>query len=309
MATAPYNGPMATEPLGLRDIATFVAVVEHGGFRAASEALFISQPSISRRIKRLEAELGVTLLERGAWGLRLNGHGEALFRSARPLLAMLDEAREAAVGGREQTIRLGAAASAAGGFLAGFLTTWIPNYPASRLVMIEGATVALRERLLRFECDAAVLAAPIPPNLAHRPLTRVRVQALLPEQHPLAADDGPLPVTDLDGVGILLPGEGFLVTELTNAACRLAGVTPDVLYECTVGQTLAALATAGLGVAILGDKTDVRGYDLPRRDLRDPAGNALEYELHIAWMRERPLRPIVHTFIEELYEATSDLRT
>lgn len=113
--------------LDLRDLEAFVAVVEHGGFRAAADALFVSQPSLTRRVKRLEQDLGIDLLERGPWGLRLTGHGETLLTGARRVMTTMDEVRSSTIGAWGQSITLGAAATAAGSYLAAFISHWIPQ--------------------------------------------------------------------------------------------------------------------------------------------------------------------------------------
>jgi LysR family hydrogen peroxide-inducible transcriptional activator len=62
-------------------------------------------------------------------------------------------------------------------------------------------------------------------------------------------------------------------------------VEVQVVYECSVGQTLAALAEAGLGIAIFGDSVDLRGFDQVRRPIAGTDGRALSFDLHAAWLR------------------------
>jgi DNA-binding transcriptional LysR family regulator len=292
----------------LRDLEAFLSVVEHSGFRAAAEALFISQPSLTRRISRLEQELKVTLLERGPWGIRLTGHGEALLVGARRLMATVEEVRASTVGAWGQTIAVGAAATAAGSYLAEFLSDWIPSHPQARLTMIEDGAQRLRRRLADRECDAAILAAPIPSEFDSLPITRVGVHCILPRDHPLAMTDGPMTIEELDGQRVLVNGSMFLSTELMMSAARVAGIEPEVVYECSVGQTLAALAEAGLGVAVVSDSVDLRGFDLPKRPLHDADDHPLQFDLHIAWSRDRSLPPILYRFVEDLSEFTRHLR-
>lgn len=292
----------------LHDIEAFVAVTKHGGFRPAAEALYVSQPSLTRRIKRLEGELEVELLERGPWGVRLTGHGEALLEGARRILSTVDEVRAATVGAWGETITIGAAATAAGSYLSGFLSAWIPRHPKARLTMIEDGALRLRRRLIDRECDAAILAAPISAEFDSLPITRVAVRAVFPRSHPLAQGKAPLSVSELDRQPILVNGSPFLSCELTLSACRVIGVQPEVVYECSVGQSLAALAEAGLGIAILSDNVDLRGFDLPSRPVCDGDMHPLQFDLHIAWLRDRSLPPILYRFAEDLSEFTRGLR-
>lgn len=292
----------------LRDLEAFLSVVEHSGFRAAADALFISQPSLTRRIKRLEQELKVDLLERGPWGIRLTGHGEALVTGARRLMTTVEEVRASTVGAWGQTITVGAAATAAGSYLAGFLSNWIPSHPQARLNMIEDGAQRLRRRLADRECDAAILAAPIPSEFDSLPITRVGVHCIFPRNHPLATMSGPLAVGELEGQRVLVNGTTFLSTELLISSARVVGIEPEIVYECSSGQTLAALAEAGLGIAVVSDSVDLRGFDLPARPLHDAEGHHLEFDLHIAWSRDRSLPPILYRFVEDLSEFTRPLR-
>jgi DNA-binding transcriptional LysR family regulator len=278
----------------------FVAVVEHGGFRAAAQARFTSQPSLSRLVARLEADLGVILLDRGPGGVRPTSHGEALLAGARRIVETIEEVRAATVKSGTTTVRLGTAATAAGSYLAPFLSHWIPAHPELRIVMLEDGAGRLRRRLERRECDLAVVAAPVPDTFDHLPITTVTVQALLPPGHRLASTSEPLAVHEVHGERLLVNGRPFLSTELLLAACRLAGSEPQIVYECSVGQTLAALAEAGLGIAVLGDSVDLRGFAMPRRYLHNGDGEPLAFDLHIAWPKAQPLEPVVDRFVREL---------
>lgn len=279
-----------------------VAVFEHGGFNAAAEALSVAQPSLSRSVQQLEAELGVRLVERGPWGIRPTGAGETFYEGAKRILEAVAEV-EAAVSGRwTETIRLGAAATAAGSFLAPRLSSWLRVHPTARLVMIEAGASQMRYRLEKRECDLGIVAGPVPDQFEHRYVTTVTVQALLPARHRLAASepDAPLPVNELHREVVVTNSDDFLSNQLLRSACRLAQVEPDVVYQCSVGQTLAALAESGLGIAIMGDSVDLRGYDLPRRPVQGHDGRLLSFTLHVAWPKHRKLSDGALSLVETL---------
>jgi len=282
------------------ELRAFLAVVDEGGFRAASRALYVSQPAVTRMVARVESELRGPVLTRGPGGVKLTPHGEQLVPMARRLIALLDQVRNTSHMRGMATLRLGTAATAAGSFLARFLSEWIPAHPELRIQMLHDGAARLRARLEDDECDAAIVAAPVPDAFDHLPITTVRVQAFLPPGHPLAGSHEPLSVHDLHGQRLLVNGRPFLSTELLFSACRLAGSEPEIVYECGVGQTLAALAEAGLGIAVLGDSVDLRGFDLPRRYVHDGTGSVLAFELHIAWRRSSQFPPIVTQFFREL---------
>lgn len=286
------------------DLRLLLAIAEHGSYRAAAEAVGVAQPLITRRMHRLERALGRALLDRGPAGTSLTDDGREAVADARRLLEIAD-AMLGRRGERNRTrLRLGAAATAAGSFLAEFLARWIPAHPDVELTLLEDGALNLRDRLLRHECDLAVVSPPVPPSMDHHLVTRVTVQALIPRDHPLASDDGPLPVAALHRQRVLLNGGRFISTSLLQAAAALADCELDVVYECSVGQTLAALAEGGLGIAVVGDSVDLRGFDLPRRPIADAHGRLLTFALHVAWLGDRPLPGVALEFAEALAART-----
>ena len=286
---------------------SFTAIVDCGSFNAAAEVLGVSQPSLTRRIQRLEAELGTTLIERGPWGIRLTDRGELFYKGAHRILTTVEDVAAEFNRSWGHTVRLGAAATAAGSFLATRLASWLPNHPEVHLIMIEDGAHRMRLRLENRECDIGVIAAPIPSHFASRFIQRVQVQALLPPTHPLATSGEPLSVSELHGVRVLVNGSGFLSTDLLRSACRLANVEPETVYECSVGQTLAALAECCLGIAIMGDSVDLRGFTLPRRNICDQNGRLLSFDLHLAWLGSRVLPPVVLELVEALTDGSTPI--
>lgn len=279
---------------------TFVEVVQRGGFNAAADTLGLAQPSLTRRIQRLEHQLGMQLLERGPWGFRLTRKGEVFYRGALRVLAVVEDVTLETTEAKGETIRLGAAATAAGSFLAERLSGWIPAHPEVHLVMIEDGARNMLRRLEKRECDIGIVAAPLPEHFDSRFVTRVTVQALLPPTHRLAATSLPLSVEELHREQVLLNGRGFLSTELLLSACHVVGVEPEPVYECSVGQTLAALAEGGLGIAVMGDSVDLRGFSLPSRQVCDGDGTVLTFDLHLAWLRDRLLSPACCELVDYL---------
>lgn len=279
-----------------------VAVVDHGGFNAAAEALSVAQPTLTRSVQQLEAELGVRLLDRGPWGIRPTSAGRTFYEGAKRILETVAEVESAVSGRWTETVRLGAAATAAGSFLAPRLSSWLRAHPTARLAMIEAGASQMRHVLEKRECDLGIVAGPVPPQFEHRYVTTVTVQALLPPDHRLAqAEPGsPLEVAELHREVVVTNSDDFLSNQLLRSACRLAQVEPDVVYQCSVGQTLAALAESGLGIAIMGDSVDLRGYDLPRRPVKGSDGNLLSFTLHVAWPRQSNLSGGALSLVETL---------
>ena len=292
----------------LEDLRAYLAVVEHKGFRRAAEVLYVSQPALTRRIARLEQELGVHLLERTHTGVKVTPQGDTLLSGARRVLTAVEDARAATTQSWSQTITVASTPVAAGTFLTDFLGTWLPRHAHVRVRMIEDIPRRTRQRLVDLECDAALAASPLPPEADGLPITRVEVRALIPAGHELAVD-GPLRVTDLADHPLLISGEEFRSTRMLRAACQLAGITPNVIFECSVGHTIETLVLAGVGIGVLsGAVNRERLPGIHLRPLCDANGTVLTFDMNVAWIRGRPVNPALRAFIRDLSDFTEPLR-
>lgn len=286
--------------MDFRDLEAFLAVVDHSGFRLAAESLYQSQSSLSRRIKRLEQELNVELLERGPWGVRLTAPGEAVLEGARRVLGAVEELRLATSGAREQFLTIGSSPTATRSYLAKFLPIWMQQRPEAKVKMLYDGTARLRYRLLNKECDAAILASPVPAECETVLLARVGLVAAVPEGHPFAAVNEPLPVDDLQSQPLLVRGASYHSTRLLLSAFRLRGVEPEIVFECPSAQTLIKLAESGMGIAVVSDSTEMSGTRILQRRLAASDGKPIQFDLHLSWMREGPLPANLFAFSADL---------
>jgi DNA-binding transcriptional LysR family regulator len=271
--------------VSFRDLQVFLSVATTGSFRATAQRLFVSQPAVSRTIARLEREFGAALLERGPRGAVVTAAGRALAEDARRASALLGSMRADVRDGIRHTIRLGAAATAAGSYLAPFLATWIPAHSGTRIEVVEGGAVALRDRLADRDCDVAIIALPIGDDFEHVSIGHLAVRAHFPQGHPLDTGDSSITIDELVGQPLLVNSSGFLAGRILLAECESSGYSPRIAYRSDNGQALAALAEAGLGVAVFADSVDLRGIDLQSRTVCGRDGEALGFTLAVAWPR------------------------
>ena len=284
--------------LELADLHALLGVVEAGGFRAAARVLHVSQPVLSRRVRRVEAHVGAALLERDPGGLGLTRDGERVLPVVRRILSDLVDLAAA-----PHQVRLGVPFSVAGYLLAPFLSAWRARHPDVQLTAVEDGVVALRDVLAERRCDLAFLARPIPDFAEARTVRTVSVVAYLPRDHPgAAAGAEPLAVAALHDEPVLTNGPPFANHALFEAACTLAGVAPQVVYRSANAETLAALAAAGLGVAVTGDLLDAASFDVVPRRLTGPSGHPLTFDLCVAWDARRTLPDVCRRFVDELVE-------
>ncbi|MGF6240235.1 DNA-binding transcriptional LysR family regulator [Paraburkholderia sp. GAS38] len=146
----------------LQQLHAFTTIVESGSLGRAAELLHVTQPALSRSIKRLEAQLGAPLFERHSKGMQLTAIGETLLPHATLLLREADNAREeidAMRGLAKGTIRVGAVASIATLVLPLAVSGVLARWPNLRVQIIEGVWDRLADSLLKQEIDLALSMA------------------------------------------------------------------------------------------------------------------------------------------------------
>lgn len=243
------------ESVELRQLTYFDAVVRHGGFGRAAQQLHIAQPAVSVQVRKLEAELGVTLLSRTTRRVQLTHAGELFLARARRVLAEVDAARTELAGlagaviGR---VRIGAIQAIDPFDLAGALAAFHRRHPAVELVLRSGPLRGLLEDLDRDRIDLAVgpLRPDLPERFAATPLFTDELVLATSPAHPTAGA-GPLGLAALrDDPFVCLPADSGLRAILDRLAAA-AGFAPRVPFETTNLPRLRELVAHGLGVALL----------------------------------------------------------
>ena len=236
---------------------TFLAVLDRGGFTAASEQVHRSQSRVSAHVAALERELGVTLIDRSRRPARVTHAGEVLAGHAREILAAVGSARSAVGAARgldEGRLTLLTTPCLGAAFLPGPLSRLAAARPEIRFTVLEDGRPDVERRFLDDGVAFAVLpalAAPAAPGLQERILWHEAVCALVPAAHPLATRPDPVSLRDLVREPLVLigaPGEG--VPEVVDLLARHGEVViPTATADCPA--TVAALVRAGIGVGVL----------------------------------------------------------
>jgi DNA-binding transcriptional LysR family regulator len=212
------------------------------------------------------------------------------------------------VSGRwSDTIVVACTATSVGSYLTDFLAEWIPAHPDTRLSMVEGDPRQTRRRLAEHECDVAIVALPLEREFDSLPLAHAQVEVLIPPGHRFERGAGPLLVDELAGEPVVMSGSEYRSGQLLRSACRVAGVHLEVVFECSVGFTLAALVRAGLGLGVVSTAVQRGDYELATRPLVAAGGKVLGFDLQVAWARDRVPHPMLTTFVTDLSEFTRTL--
>ena len=240
--------------MNLRALQYFVKLAEMKHFSKAAEACFVSQPTLSTQIKKLEEELGVQLVERSPKNIMLTPVGEEVADRAKFVLSDIDQIRAVArqAGNpAEGRLRLGLFPTLAPYLLPHVVPTIRKKYPGLRLQLAEEKTENIISMLLQGELDAALLALPIGEdgleveNLFEEPFVLA-----LPSSHALCDKPG-VSMEDLSGSELLLLDEGHCLRDHALEVCALAGAHERVDFHATSMETLRQMVAADVGITLM----------------------------------------------------------
>lgn len=290
--------------MDLRYVRTFVTVAELGTVSKAAERLHVAQPALSRQIVNLEEQLGLKLFDRVGRRLMLTSEGERLLSDCRGLLnyaRALGEQAQILRRGDTGVLRVSASPHLIEGVLPQFLSVYAQRYPnvEVRLVDVMGAEMlAMLERgEIHLAQGAARAVAPDDERFQAHPLAPMQMLAACRPSLKLGNRDGTVEISRLEPYPLLQPTADFVMRKNFDAACRLAGFTPNVVLECRAPHSLLAMAEAGHGVAIVPSALRMHRYVL-RLWRVTYRGRPLDEPLVMISHKRRPLPAYAKVFCE-----------
>jgi DNA-binding transcriptional LysR family regulator len=280
-------------------------VAELGTVSSAALRLHTAQPALSRQISDLERELSVKLFDRVGRRLVLTSDGEQLLSDCRGLLncaSAIGEHAQLLRHGDTGTLKVTASPHLIEGVFAEFLHHYARRFPNVQVKLVDVVGPEMLMMLERGELHLAQSLARAVPSDDHRfesyPLEAVEMLAACQPKQQLGKN-GQVEISELAAYPLLQISPEFVIRKTFDAACRLAGITPNVLTESRAPHALLALAAAGHGVAIIPSALRTEHYRL--RIVRVMyQGKPLSEQLTILCDRRRPLPPYARAFREML---------
>jgi len=294
--------------MDLRHVRTFVTVADVGTVCKAAERLHVAQPALSRQIAHLEDELGLKLFDRVGRRLLLTSEGEQLLNDCRGLLnyaRALGEQAQVLRRGDVGVLRVSASPHLIEGIFPEFLRHYAARYPNVQVRLVDaaagGEALAMLERGEIHLMQTIVRAlAPDEQRFASHPLAPMEMLAACHPKLRLGAD-GAVEIGGLAPYPLLQATPDFAMRRNFDAACRLAGFTPNNVLESRAPHALLAMAEAGHGVAIIPSALRIHRYRV--RVLRVTyRGKPLDEPLTVLSDKRRPLPGYAKVFCEMLAE-------
>lgn len=249
--------------LKLKDLRYLVALADQRHFGRAAQACFVSQPTLSAQLKKLEDYLGVQLIERNPKQVTLTQAGEQIVARARRILEASDEVVTLARSHRDPLagkLRL-AVLPTIGPYLLPRLTREIRKaLPRLELRLYEFQTSVMLEKLHAGAIDLGLLALPVAMDgLESRSLYDEPFTVAMPEQHRLAKRQS-IRVEDLKDETLLLLDDGHCLRDQALAVCSRVGLQEEQDFRATSLETLRQMVATGAGITLLPEMASQGAY-------------------------------------------------
>lgn len=291
----------------LRQLRYFVAVAEELHFGRAAQKLHMTQPPLSQAIQHLEAELGVALFHRTTRHIQLSAAGLVLLPEAKRLLAQaesLPEMAQRAAAGALGELRLAFVSIADYSILPPALRRFRKHYEQVKIILHEATSDRQFDLLEKAEIDIGLLIPPIPDRLKHllnyRKLGNENLILALPEG--TENRDKPEKLSTYKDLPLILfPRKIAPALHDTILGCfREAGLTPVITQEAIQMQTIIALVSANMGIALVPESVaNLQRAGVHYQTLELSPAMHQCVELGIAWRRDLN-SPVVQAFLDLL---------
>jgi LysR family hydrogen peroxide-inducible transcriptional activator len=240
--------------LKLKDLRYLVAVADTRHFGRAAERSFVSQPTLSAQLKKLEEYLGVQLVERAPKRVQLTAAGEEIVERARRILDASDEIVELARGHSDPLagrLRLALLPTIGPYLLPNVAARLRKSLPRLELMLYEYQTDPMLEKLHSGEIDVGILALPVPlDGLESHLLYREPFTVALPAGHRLAQRNS-IRLEDLNHETLLLLEDGHCLRDQALDICSGSDVHEKQDFRATSLETLRQMVAAGVGITLL----------------------------------------------------------
>ena len=233
-----------------------LAVAEHQNFTKAAQKVFVTQPTLSMQIQKLEEELEVQIFDRTKKPIELTETGKMIVQQARNIVNESDRIKDIVdqqkgfIGG---LFRLGVIPTVMPTLLPMFLNNFIRKYPKVKLKIEEMHTEAIIERLQEGHLDAAIAATPLEiPTIKEQVLYYEPFVGYIPPGHRLHSRKE-IEATDLDLDDILLLEDGHCFKDGILNLCKATRNSGEDRFQLETGsfETMVKLANEGLGMTLL----------------------------------------------------------
>ena len=240
--------------MNLRELEYLVAVAEELHFNRAADRCFVSQPTLSGQLKKLEQELGTSLIERNTRHVSMTDVGTAVAEQARKILSEVKAIKDITQSYSDPMageLNVGLIPTIAPYLLPEVIPRLKKRFPSLTLWLHEYQTAVLLEKLKNSDLDCLVLALPVDTNeFSAIDLYHEAFWLAVPDNTPLSKKTT-VKLLDLNGQEMLLLEEGHCLRGQALDVCFSAGATENNTFRATSMETLRYMVSEGIGMTLL----------------------------------------------------------
>lgn len=238
--------------MDIKQINYFVSIVEHGSFSNAARSLFITQPTLSQAIKKIEAELGTSLFLQHNNGITLSASGHLLYEEGKNILQQFDALTQKIKNLNhppKECIRIGLPTLFAMEFMP-ILSKYMLSHPNVELTMVQGGSFELQQQLALDKIHLGILSFPkYEPSITISPIQHdfcgYHASVVMAENHPLATRES-LTFDDLRDCAFSTLSQNFMLGKLLYDRAFDFGFSPNIVYTDNNWEVvLASVKTLG----------------------------------------------------------------
>jgi DNA-binding transcriptional LysR family regulator len=285
----------------LRHLRTIEAVARHRSFTKAAEELFLAQSAISQQIRRLETEIGVQIFRRTSRSVELTPEGEVILAHAHRVLAEVEDLHghlEELTGLVRGTVRIGGIYPFGPYDLYGVLADFRGRYPGLEIHMVEDTQDEMLAMLRADELDCAFASVDpdaIGPDFAATLLWEEEFVATMATDHPLAVQTH-ITWEELVDEDLIAYRDNSALRRRFETTIGRRGLEPRNAFVCTEMSAVRALASKGLGVAVL--PRSVAELDGPPVALKPFRPEPIMWPVALVWRADRRQSPAARAFLK-----------
>ena len=240
--------------MNIRDLKYLLALAEHQHFGRAADASFVSQPTLSTQIKKLEDELNLALFERDNKNVMVTDAGQEIVNRARKIIAGIDDIKSYAARQSDPLsgdFKLGAIPTIGPYLFPKILPKLVKAFPKLNLQLHEAQTAVLTEKLERGEIDAAIMAVPVASEkLIYDDLYDESFMLAMPKGHHLEKNKS-ISMEAIAKEQVLLLEEGHCLRDQALDYCHVSGTKESEGFRATSMETLKQMVAIGAGITFM----------------------------------------------------------
>ncbi|AEF55470.1 LysR family transcriptional regulator [Marinomonas posidonica] len=281
----------------IKPLRYLVSIAETASFTKAAHQLGVAQPAVSMAIKKLEQELGLTLIHRADRNVSLTDEGNKLYQHAKKIVQAADEAilEMSELNGLTQgEVRVGIPSMLGSYYFPPILMAFRNRYPSIALKVIEGGTWQLQKMLEKGELDLSVIVAEtLPTSLQAEHLLEEEMRVVVAEDHPFSQLNKVSPAAFFNEELVMFK-EGFFHRRIVDKLAEKAGIKPNIGFETNLIPLIKSITKQGFGISTMlsmviedDDQLITRSFDPP-----------IWLDLNIAWRKDGYLSKANQAFLE-----------